>query len=132
LCASVVCARVSPRQKSLVVNMVRTASPSAVTLSVGDGANDVPMLQSAHVGVGIHGLEGAQAVNNSDYSLGQFRFLKKLLLVHGRWSYRRICKVTVYMFYKNALLVLPQFFFAFFSLSSGQNFYYDLLYQSYN
>ena len=49
--------------------------------------------QSAHVGVGIHGLEGAQAVNNSDFSLGQFRFLKKLLLVHGRWSYRRICKV---------------------------------------
>lgn len=50
-------------------------------------------MQSAHVGVGIHGLEGAQAVNNSDFSLGQFRFLKKLLLVHGRWSYRRICKV---------------------------------------
>lgn len=49
--------------------------------------------QSAHVGVGIHGLEGAQAVNNSDFSLGQFRFLKRLLLVHGRWSYRRICKV---------------------------------------
>ncbi|CAM9436840.1 unnamed protein product, partial [Scytosiphon promiscuus] len=132
LCASVVCARVSPRQKSLVVGMVRAASPNVVTLSVGDGANDVPMLQSAHVGVGIHGLEGAQAVNNSDYSLGQFRFLKKLLLVHGRWSYRRVCKVTVYMFYKNALLVLPQFFFAFLSLSSGQNFYYDLLYQSYN
>ncbi|CAM9385191.1 unnamed protein product, partial [Sphacelaria rigidula] len=77
----------------------------------------------------MHGLEGAQAVNNSDYSLGQFRFLKKLLLVHGRWSYRRICKVTVYVFYKNALLVLPQFYFSFMSLSSGQNFYYDVLYQ---
>lgn len=45
LCASVVCARVSPRQKSLVVTMVRAASPTVVTLSVGDGANDVPMLQ---------------------------------------------------------------------------------------
>lgn len=47
-------------------------------------------------------------------------------------SFLFLAQVTVYMFYKNALLVLPQFFFAFLSLSSGQNFYYDLLYQSYN
>ncbi|CAM9235606.1 unnamed protein product, partial [Discosporangium mesarthrocarpum] len=132
LCASVVCARVSPRQKSQVVEIVRRSQPAAVTLSIGDGANDVPMLQAAHIGVGIHGLEGAQAVNNSDYSFGQFCFLKRLLLVHGRWCYRRICKVILYMFYKNVLLVLPQFFFGFLSLFSGQNFYYDLMYQSYN
>lgn len=59
------------------------------TLAIGDGANDVPMIQSAHVGVGISGKEGMQAVLASDYSIAQFRFLSRLLLVHGRWDYRR-------------------------------------------
>ena len=97
MCKSVICARVTPRQKAAIVDMVRLADPKVVTLSVGDGANDVPMIQTAHIGVGIHGLEGRQAVNNSDYAIGQFRFLEKLLLVHGRWNYRRTCKVCVYM-----------------------------------
>ncbi|CAM9830897.1 unnamed protein product, partial [Choristocarpus tenellus] len=92
----------------------------------------VQFYKAAHVGVGIHGLEGSQAVNNSDYSFGQFRFIERLLLVHGRWCYYRICKVIVYMFYKNALLVLPQFLFGFVSLFSGQSFYYDIMYQSFN
>ena len=102
MCKSVICARVTPRQKAAIVDMVRRADPKLVTLSVGDGANDVPMIQTAHIGIGIHGLEGKQAVNNSDYAIGQFRFLKKLLLVHGRWNYRRTCFVCLYVDDKRA------------------------------
>lgn len=90
------------------------------------------MIQMAHIGVGISGEEGLQAVNASDYAVAQFRFLKPLLLVHGRWSLRRVAKVTCYIFYKNAVLVLPQFFFGFFAVFSGQNIYYDGLYQLFN
>jgi len=64
-----------------------------ITLSIGDGANDVSMIQAAHIGVGISGQEGMQAVMASDFAIAQFRFLKDLLLVHGRWSYIRITKV---------------------------------------
>jgi len=131
-CKSVICARVTPRQKAAIVDMVRRADPLLVTLSVGDGANDVPMIQTAHIGIGIHGLEGKQAVNNSDYAIGQFRFLKKLLLVHGRWNYRRTCNVCLYMFYKNVVYVAPQFFFASRCLASGQPIYNDAIYQAYN
>lgn len=65
-----------------------------ITLSIGDGANDVSMIQAAHIGVGISGQEGMQAVMASDFAIAQFRFLKVLLLVHGRWSYIRITKVV--------------------------------------
>jgi len=64
-----------------------------ITLSIGDGANDVSMIQAAHIGIGISGMEGMQAVMASDFAIAQFRFLTDLLLVHGRWSYLRICKV---------------------------------------
>lgn len=80
---AVVCCRVSPNQKAQVVSMVKT-NLSVVTLAIGDGANDVPMIQAADVGVGIVGEEGRQAVKASDYSLSRFNGLKKLLLVHGR------------------------------------------------
>ena len=100
--------------------------------SIGDGANDVPMIQTAHIGIGIHGLEGRQAVNNSDYAIGQFRFLRKLLLVHGRWNYRRTCKVCLYMFYKNVCYVVPQFLFGLYCMMSGQPIYHDFIYQMYN
>ena len=94
------CARVSPKQKASVVGAVRRAQPELVTLAIGDGANDVPMIQRAHVGVGIFGLEGAQAVNSADYALGQFRFLQELVVVHGRWNYRRVSLAIMYIFYK--------------------------------
>ena len=132
LCKSVICARVTPRQKASIVDMVRLADPFVVTLSVGDGANDVPMIQTAHIGIGIHGLEGRQAVNNSDYAIGQFRFLQKLLLVHGRFCYRRTAKVCLYMFYKNICYVVPQFLFGFYCMASGQPIYNDFVYQMYN
>lgn len=77
------------------------------------------MIQSAHVGIGISGVEGLQAANSSDYSIGQFRFLKRLLLVHGRWSYRRVSKLVLYCFYKNSILYLTQLWFVFFNGFSG-------------
>lgn len=88
-CAAVICCRVSPSQKALVVRMVKEGC-NAMTLAIGDGANDVSMIQEANIGVGLFGLEGSQAAMSADYAFGQFRFLTRLLLVHGRWSYVRI------------------------------------------
>lgn len=98
-CKAVLCCRVSPSQKAAVVNMVRHGL-NIMALSIGDGANDVAMIQEADVGVGIAGEEGRQAVMSSDYAIGQFRFLQRLLLVHGRWSYRRLGECTANFFYK--------------------------------
>lgn len=120
LCKSVICCRVSPMQKALVVKLVRENVAQTVTLAIGDGANDVTMIQAANVGVGISGLEGLQASRSADFAIGQFRFLRKLLLVHGGWSYSRITKVIVFSFYKNITLYLIQLWFAFNNQFSGQ------------
>ncbi len=98
-CKSVLCCRVSPSQKAAVVQMVKDGL-DVMTLSIGDGANDVAMIQEADVGVGIAGEEGRQAVMSSDYAIGQFRFLQRLILVHGRWSYRRLAESIANFFYK--------------------------------
>jgi magnesium-transporting ATPase (P-type) len=104
-CDAVIACRVSPRQKALLVNLVRhNVVPEPVTLAIGDGANDVGMIQEAHVGVGISGKEGKQAVNASDFAIAQFRFLEDLVLVHGRWNFFRLSTVVMYSFYKNAVM----------------------------
>ena len=105
-CKSVLCCRVSPSQKAAVVQMVKDGL-DVMTLSIGDGANDVAMIQEADVGVGIAGEEGRQAVMSSDYAIGQFRFLQRLVLVHGRWSYRRLAETTANFFYKVSLYPAP-------------------------
>lgn len=103
---SVIACRVSPIQKALLLKMVRKyVSPTPTTLAIGDGANDVGMIQEAHIGIGISGLEGQQAVNSSDFAIAQFRYLEPLLLIHGRWNYTRMSKAILFFFYKNALLV---------------------------
>ena len=130
--ASVVCARVSPSQKSTVVQGVRAANPNLITLAIGDGANDVPMIQTAHIGIGISGQEGLQAVNSSDYAIAQFRFLKKLVLVHGRWSARRIAFVINYIFYKNIFAVIPAFVFGFYNAMSGRLLFNVWMQQTFN
>ncbi|OVA11949.1 Cation-transporting P-type ATPase [Macleaya cordata] len=130
-CSSVVCCRVSPLQKAQVTSLVKKGA-GKITLSIGDGANDVSMIQAAHVGVGISGLEGMQAVMASDFAIAQFRFLTDLLLVHGRWSYIRICKVVMYFFYKNLTFTLTQFWFTFNTGFSGQRFYDDWFQSLYN
>lgn len=109
-CETVVCCRVSPAQKALTVKLVKEGK-NAMTLSIGDGANDVAMIQEANVGVGLFGLEGSQAAMSADYAFGQFRFLTKLLIVHGRWSYRRIADMHSNFFYKNVIWTLAMFWF---------------------
>lgn len=98
-CKSVLCCRVSPSQKAAVVNMVKYGL-DCLTLSIGDGANDVAMIQEADIGVGIAGEEGRQAVMSSDFAIGQFRYLTRLVIVHGRWSYRRLAETVANFFYK--------------------------------
>ena len=97
---SVICCRASPSQKAMLVRMIRTKVKGSVTLAIGDGANDIAMIQEAHLGIGIAGKEGLQAARSSDYSIGQFRFLLKLLLVHGRWNYVRISKYLLSTLFK--------------------------------
>ncbi|KAM6361016.1 phospholipid-transporting ATPase IA isoform 3-T3 [Alca torda] len=118
-CKAVICCRVSPLQKSEVVEMVKK-QVKVVTLAIGDGANDVSMIQTAHVGVGISGNEGLQAANSSDYSIAQFKYLKNLLLVHGAWNYNRVAKCILYCFYKNIVLYIIEIWFAFVNGFSGQ------------
>uniref|UniRef100_A0A670ZTY2 Phospholipid-transporting ATPase n=1 Tax=Pseudonaja textilis TaxID=8673 RepID=A0A670ZTY2_PSETE len=118
-CKAVICCRVSPLQKSDIVEMVKK-QVKVVTLAIGDGANDVSMIQTAHVGVGISGNEGLQAANSSDYSIAQFKYLKNLLLVHGAWNYSRIAKCILYCFYKNIVLYIIEIWFAFVNGFSGQ------------
>lgn len=105
---SVICCRASPKQKAFLVRAIRKRVDKAITLAIGDGANDIAMIQEAHVGIGITGKEGLQAARISDYSIAQFRFLLKLLLVHGRWNYVRVCKYTLGTFWKETLFYLTQ------------------------
>ncbi|XP_044213765.1 probable phospholipid-transporting ATPase IM isoform X1 [Thunnus albacares] len=122
LCKTVICCRVTPMQKAQAVELVKRHKRS-VTLAIGDGANDVSMIKTAHIGVGISGQEGMQAVLASDYSFAQFRYLQRLLLVHGRWSYFRMCNFLCYFFYKNFAFTLVHFWYGFFCGFSAQTVY---------
>ncbi|XP_044466183.1 putative phospholipid-transporting ATPase 9 [Mangifera indica] len=130
-CASVICCRSSPKQKALVTRLVKVKTGST-TLAIGDGANDVGMLQEADIGVGISGAEGMQAVMSSDIAIAQFRFLERLLLVHGHWCYRRISSMICYFFYKNVAFGFTIFFFQTYASFSGQTVYNDWFLSLYN
>ncbi|XP_060791403.1 phospholipid-transporting ATPase IC [Neoarius graeffei] len=130
-CGAVICCRVTPKQKANVVSLVKRYK-KAVTLSIGDGANDVNMIKTADIGVGISGQEGMQAVMSSDYALAQFRYLQRLLLVHGRWSYIRMCKFLRFFFYKNFAFTLVHFWYSFFSGYSAQIAFEDWFITLYN
>uniref|UniRef100_A0A3B3V388 Phospholipid-transporting ATPase n=1 Tax=Poecilia latipinna TaxID=48699 RepID=A0A3B3V388_9TELE len=129
-CKAVICCRVTPLQKAQVVELIKKHK-KAVTLAIGDGANDVSMIK-AHIGVGISGQEGIQAVLASDYSFAQFRFLQRLLLVHGRWSYLRMCRFLCYFFYKNFAFTMVHFWFGFFCGFSAQTVYDQFFITLYN
>uniref|UniRef100_H2YBK5 Phospholipid-transporting ATPase n=1 Tax=Ciona savignyi TaxID=51511 RepID=H2YBK5_CIOSA len=131
LCTAVICCRVTPLQKAKVVELVKQ-NQKAVTLAIGDGANDVSMIKAAHIGVGISGEEGTQAVLSADFAFGQFRFLERLLLVHGRWSYMRICKFFGYFFYKNFAFTLVHFWYSFFNGLTAQSSFDDWFVTLYN
>jgi magnesium-transporting ATPase (P-type) len=118
-CKSVICCRVSPFQKAEMVQLVKDLT-GEVTLAIGDGANDVAMIRTANIGVGISGSEGLQAAHSADYTISQFRFLARLLLVHGSWSMTRLRQMILYSFYKNIALYIVEFWFAIVSGWSGQ------------
>ncbi|KAL5217647.1 hypothetical protein ABZP36_018331 [Zizania latifolia] len=135
-CKVVICCRVAPLQKAGIVDLIKSRT-SDMTLAIGDGANDVSMIQMADVGVGICGQEGRQAVMASDFAMGQFRFLKRLLLVHGHWNYQRIAYMILYNFYRNAVFVLMLFWYilhtaysATLALTDWSSVFYSLIYTS--
>lgn len=120
-CRSAVCCRLTPLQKAQIVSMFKKHTDS-VTLAIGDGANDVSMIQESHIGVGIMGLEGSQAELASDYAIPKFRFLRRLLMVHGRYSLYRDSHCVLYSIYKNAFLTVGMVGFTCYSGFSGQTF----------
>lgn len=130
-CASVICCRVSPKQKAEVVRLVKKGL-KVMTLAIGDGANDVSMIQEANVGIGISGVEGRQAVMASDYAIAQFRFLRKLLLVHGRWSYLRTAEMIMGFFFKNVVWTFVLFWYQIFCHFNGSMMFEYALVTLYN
>lgn len=135
-CRVVLCCRVAPLQKAGVVDLIKSRTDD-MTLAIGDGANDVSMIQMADVGVGICGQEGRQAVMASDFAMGQFRFLKRLLLVHGHWNYQRVGYLVLYNFYRNAVFVMMLFWYILFTafsttsaLTDWSSVFYSVIYTS--
>lgn len=120
---SVICCRASPAQKTNLVRSIRRYLPGSMTLAIGDGANDIGMIQAAHVGIGISGREGLQAARISDFSIAQFRFLQKLLLVHGRWNYLRTGKYVLATFWKEIIFFLVQAHYQRYNGYSGTSLY---------
>jgi phospholipid-transporting ATPase len=111
-CRSVIACRLIPAQKQALVTLVKkNPIPKLITLAIGDGANDVSMIREAHVGIGIIGKEGRQAANNSDFAIGQFKFLRRLLFVHGRSNYMRQSKVFLYSIHKNICITFTLFWY---------------------
>ncbi|XP_062067337.1 phospholipid-transporting ATPase IF isoform X2 [Lepus europaeus] len=131
-CSAVLCCRMAPLQKAKVIRLIKISPEKPITLAVGDGANDVSMIQEAHVGIGIMGKEGRQAARNSDYAIARFKFLSKLLFVHGHFYYIRIATLVQYFFYKNVCFITPQFLYQFYCLFSQQTLYDSVYLTLYN
>ena len=132
-CRSVIACRLIPVQKQALVALVKyNSSPKVLTLAIGDGANDVSMIREGDVGVGIIGKEGRQAANNSDFAIGQFKFLRRLLLVHGRANYMRQAKVFLYSVHKNIAITLTLFWYSYWAYLSGVSPYESWVYTSFN
>jgi len=141
-CKVVIACRISPLQKAEVVALVRdnvkvpglsgTPTRSPVTLAIGDGANDVPMIQEAQVGVGIYGREGRQAAMTGDFAISQFQYLQRLMLVHGHWNYRRVAKVILFTFWRNAVQSLLMCFYTYQAAYSGTPLFEDKLRITFN
>ena len=128
----VICARVSPKQKADIVRLIKKLDPTKITLSIGDGANDVNMINEADIGIGIFGNEGGQAARASDYSIGKFCFLRRLLFVYGRECYRKNTYAIIYVLWKNTIYCFPLVIFAFYSYFSGYLFYDSFMDTFYN
>lgn len=132
VCWAVVCCRMSPSQKAETVKLVKNSKDSPRCAAVGDGANDVSMIQEAHFGIGVMGKEGRQAVRCADVGLAQFRFLQKLFFVHGHWNYIRMSTFVNYSFYKNLAFNTPMVFYSGWSAYSTQSVYEGFILVSFN
>lgn len=99
-CEAVLCCRMSPNQKAQLVRLVKESSMRPMICAIGDGANDVSMIQEAHVGIGIYGKEGRIAAMSADFAFGQFKFLKRIIIVHGYLYYTRSASMVLLFFYK--------------------------------
>jgi len=108
---AVVCCRCSPEQKAAVVRLIERHSGKRAA-AVGDGGNDVSMIQAASVGVGIVGKEGKQASLASDFSIGQFSHIGRLLLVHGRNSYKRSASLSQFVIHRGLIITVMQAIFS--------------------
>jgi magnesium-transporting ATPase (P-type) len=131
-CEAVICCRVSPGQKADVVRLIKSDDDDVITLAIGDGANDVSMIKEAHIGIGLYGNEGMRAVQSSDFALGEFKFLWRLILHHGRLCYLRNSELILYFFYKNLVMTVPHIYFAFTCGFSGQTVFDDYYISFYN
>ncbi len=132
LANTVICCRVSPLQKSNVIKEIKNYDKKIITLAIGDGGNDVSMINEANIGIGIFGEEGMSAVKASDFSIGEFKFLRRLLFFHGRNNNNRIGQLIVYFFYKNFVFSISQILFGFFCFMSGQTILDDWLITGFN
>ncbi|KAF8661979.1 hypothetical protein HU200_056593 [Digitaria exilis] len=130
LSKTAICCRMTPLQKAQLVAILK--SVGYLTLAIGDGGNDVRMIQEANIGVGISGREGLQAARAADYSIGKFKFLKRLILIHGRYSYNRTAFISQYSFYKSLLICFIQILFAFLSGFSGTSLFNSISLMAYN
>lgn len=131
-CHAVLCCRLSPLQKCEVVQLMKTVEGNPITASIGDGANDVSMIQEADVGLGIVGKEGRQAARCADYAFTNFSMVKKVLLVHGHYFSQRLAMLVLYFFYKNLVFMAVQLFFQANSVFSSQTIYDSLFLTFYN
>ena len=129
---TVICCRVSPSQKSQVVQKMKQFDKNSITLAIGDGGNDVSMIMEAHIGIGLYGEEGNSAAQASDFAIGEFKLLQRLLFFHGRTNLYRISNLILYFFYKNFVFTMEQMFFALYCLSSGQTLIDDWYITCYN
>ncbi|CAI2359865.1 unnamed protein product [Moneuplotes crassus] len=131
-CNAVVLSRASPAQKADIVTLISKDDPNNITLSIGDGANDVPMISVADVGIGIFGKEGVNAAQAADFAIHQFKYIWDLVLYHGRFNYIRNSELILYFFYKNVIFTIPQVYFAFISDFSAQTIFDDWYISFYN
>uniref|UniRef100_A0A1I8NVP4 Phospholipid-transporting ATPase n=1 Tax=Stomoxys calcitrans TaxID=35570 RepID=A0A1I8NVP4_STOCA len=124
-CSSVLCCRLNPLQKSEIVTLIKKQK-GFLTAAIGDGANDVSMIQEADVGIGIMGKEGLQAARCSDFSIAKFFMLQRLLLVHGHYNTARLSFLVLFYCYKNILITGIMVLFQLYDLYSSTSVYHSL------
>ncbi|XP_068632358.1 phospholipid-transporting ATPase IF-like [Battus philenor] len=131
-CSAVLCCRLSPIQKAKIVKLIKNSPTRPITAAIGDGANDISMIQEAHVGFGIFGKEGHQAARSADFAFTKFSMVKKMLLVMGHWYYQRLATLIHYFFYKNLVLGNIMLFFQVHCAFSTQSIYDSMYLTLYN